>query len=406
MTERRYKLVIVAPTCFYYQVSLFQKLAQHPRFNLVVYFCSDEALDAEDAMKMYKVDASWGYDTDLLEGYEYEFLKNYSPDPSYLKWPHGLMNIGIVNEIRKNRPDAVILMSWMNFTWWAAIIASKLCNVPFFYLTDANIEGEMNGARWKSWVKRVLLGKIIFNWASGFLCAGIANRKLYEFYDVPDRKLIPFAYSWGYEPLLEASAGLKARKKNLREELGIPKDKLVILYSGRLSSEKNPFLLLDAYRSVRSTDKALVFVGDGDLRDDMERYSTENGLENVFFCGFQGRTDIPKYFASADVLVLPSQRETWGMVINEALCLGLPVIASDQVGAVHDLVWHEENGYVFRSGDVNELSGYLNEVLDLPEDQRMAMGNRSLEIITDWMNRDLCDSLAGFFDSLSTPSNG
>ena len=312
VSERRYKLLIVAPTCFYYQVSLFRRLAEHSRFDLRVYFCSDEALRARDVQKMYKVEVPWGDESELLDGYDYQFLKNYSPSPSYLKWPYGLVNIGIINEIRKHRPDAVVLMSWMNFTWWAAIIASKFYNVPFFYLTDANIEGEMSGARWKSWVKRFLLAKGIFSWASGFLCAGIANRKLYEYYGVPDRKLIPFAYSWGYEPLLDASSDLRAKKEELRDELGIPKDKFVILYSGRLSPEKSPFHILDAYKSVNSADKALVFVGDGELRQAMQDYVEEHDFQSVYFCGFQDRNEIPKYFASADVLVLPSRRGDLG----------------------------------------------------------------------------------------------
>ena len=93
------------------------------------------------------------------------------------------------------------------------------------------------------------------------------------------------------------------------------------------------------------------------------------------------------------------------MVINEALCLGLPVIASDQVGAAKDLVQHGDNGYIFSYGDVGELADYLNLLISLPEDQRSAMGERSLEIITNWTNRNLCDSLAEFFDSLPVSAN-
>ena len=87
LNKPRYKVTIIAPTCFYYQVALFRQLAVHPRIDLTVYFCSEEALHAQDVQKMYKSDGRWGGETELLEGYTYKFLRNYSPSPSYLQCP-------------------------------------------------------------------------------------------------------------------------------------------------------------------------------------------------------------------------------------------------------------------------------------------------------------------------------
>ena len=151
--KTRYKLAIVAPTCFYYQVALFRQLASHPRIDLTVYFCSDEALHARDVNEMYHVDEKWGDESELLAGYRHKFLPNWSPTPSYLKWPYGLMNFSIWKEIKNNKPDFIILMSWMNATWWVAIAACLLYKVPFLYMTDANVQAEMVGPRWKRWLK-------------------------------------------------------------------------------------------------------------------------------------------------------------------------------------------------------------------------------------------------------------
>ena len=84
-TKSQFKVAIIAPTCFYYQTALFRELAAHPRIDLTVYFCSDEGLVAKDVQEMYKVDKQWGVDDELLRGYEYKFLRNYAPQPSYLK---------------------------------------------------------------------------------------------------------------------------------------------------------------------------------------------------------------------------------------------------------------------------------------------------------------------------------
>ena len=95
--KTKYKVAIVAPTCFYSQVSLFRKLAEHPRIDLMVYFCSDEALFARDVRHMYGTDSRWENEDTLLTGFNFKFMRNYSPMASYLKWPLGLVNLGIWN---------------------------------------------------------------------------------------------------------------------------------------------------------------------------------------------------------------------------------------------------------------------------------------------------------------------
>ena len=131
-TKSRYKVGIVAPTCFYYQSDLFRELAVHPKIDLAVYFCSEEGLSGQDIRDMYNVDSQWSRADELLQGYQSKFLKNYAPQPSYLKWPFGLINFGILKEIILGRPDALILMSWMNPTWWMALATCVLMRIPFF----------------------------------------------------------------------------------------------------------------------------------------------------------------------------------------------------------------------------------------------------------------------------------
>lgn len=395
-----YKVAIVAPTCFYYQVDLFRKLAAHPRIDLTVYFCSDESLRARDVQEMYHADDKWGDESELLAGYQHKLLPNCSPSPSYLKWPYGLMNFSVWKEIRENRPDVVVLMSWMNVTWWIAILACLRYRIPFLYMTDANVQAELVGPRWKRWVKKLILGGGVFKLAAGFLCAGTANRLLYQFYGVPQEKLVPFAYSWGYEAHLEAWEELRPHRKQLRAELGIPDGNFVILYCGRLSSEKRIFDLLEAHGRLDCRHKTLAIVGDGELRKTLQDYTAEHQLDSVRFFGFQNRNEIKKYYAIADLLVLPSSRETWGIVVNEAMCFALPVIASDQVGAARDLIRNGYNGFNYPPGDVQALAARLQQLVEMPEEARLLMGMRSHERIKRWMDRDLAQSLDQYLDWL------
>ena len=92
--------------------------------------------------------------------------------------------------------------------------------------------------------------------------------------------------------------------------------------------------------------------GTSTLRHSLQDYVNRLGADSVYFFGFQNRDQIAKFYAVSDLLVLPSVRETWGIVVNEAMCLGLPVIVSNQVGAGMDLVANGQNGYrVSTDGD-------------------------------------------------------
>ena len=398
--HEKFKVAIIAPTCFYYQVDLFRELDLHPKIDLKVYFCSDEALDGGDIRRQFKTDHNWGEEESLLEGYEYQFLKNYSPFPSYLKWPFGLLNIGIWSELRKKKPDAVVLMSWMNPTWWLAIIACLMYKIPFFYLTDSNVQTEPNKPRLISWAKQLALGKFLFKAASGFLSAGETNKQMYQYYGVPEGKLIPFAFSWGYQRLRDVADEYKAKKSLLRNELGIPENDFVALYCGRLSYEKNPDLLLKAFHGIDRKGKSLIYVGDGILRSSMEDYVKENEVDSVRFFGFQNRVQIPKYYAVADALILPSRREATGGVINEAMAFGLPVIISDQVGFGVDFVIHGTNGYIFPVENSDELGKYIQQISDLPNDVMQAMGVKSQKIMDDWLSRDLPENLIQYLEQM------
>ena len=393
--KHSYKIAIVAPTCFYYQVALFRRLAADPRIDLMVYYCSDEALQAQDVLRMYRTGRVWGDEHELLIGYSHKFLPNYTLRPSYLKWPFGLMNFGVWAEVRKNRPSAVILMSWMNVTWWVLIAACLMFKVPFLYMTDANGYGHEKAPRWKKWVKNAFLGKFVFRQAAGFLCAGTANMQYYAYLGVPDSKLFPFAYSAGYEAMLQASVELSDSRTRLRKEQGIAESNLVILYCGRLSKEKALFDLLQAFHTIQPQhpEVILAFVGDGDQRKALENRVAELNLQSVRFLGFQNRKEIAKYYVTADALVLPSFRETWGIVVNEAMCFGLPVIVSDQVGASDDLVFPGYNGFRFPSGDVEALGSCIKTLVELPKEERLAMGRRSLDLAKAWIQRDLPGAL-------------
>jgi len=158
----------------------------------------------------------------------------------------------------------------------------------------------------------------------------------------------------------------------------------VILFVAKMMPRKNPFVLLKAFQNIRRNIPAqLVFVGDGVQLIDLKKYAEENSISNVLFAGFKNQSQLPEYYAVADIFVLPSNEETWGLVINEAMNFELPIITTDKVGASIDLIKHGKNGYIYPANDGKMLEEYLAKLL-LNSKIRDKMGKTSKTIINNW----------------------
>ena len=130
-------------------------------------------------------------------------------------------------------------------------------------------------------------------------------------------------------------------------------------------------------------------MGDGSLRTRMQTIIEERRIESVYQVGFKNRKDIGEFYALADMFVLPSHKETWGIVVNEALCFELPIIVSDQVGSAVDLVIPEGNGYTFPAADTLQLTDKIERMMNQTDENLLKMKHRSRDLITQWLNRDL-----------------
>jgi len=387
VNKSQYKIAIVSPTPFYYHVPLYRKLARAPEINLTVYYCSDETLRGEEVKRMYRAKGQMVNEEELLSGYNFKFLKNYSPFPSYMRWPFGLINLGIWREIKEGKYDMVILQAWANLTWWIAFFACLKFNTPVFFMTDTNILSDLQKSRLKIGLRKILLGKFIFKRTTGFFVSGKANKQFYKAYGVAERKMLKLPHWWGYEELLLKVQQLKPEREKLRDSFNIRKTDLVILYAGRFAKEKGLFDLIDAFSKVVLQEKKLFFVGDGPIRHQLEGRVKQLKLKEIYFTGFQRREILFKFYTMADALVLPSREEPWGMVVAEATSFSLPVITSSMVGAALDLIKDGYNGFIFPAGDSKKLASCIEKLINLPENERLIFGQRSFEMINEWVKK-------------------
>ncbi|OGF67039.1 MAG: hypothetical protein A2Y62_10820 [Candidatus Fischerbacteria bacterium RBG_13_37_8] len=379
MKKKIFKLAFLLSHPIQYFSPLLEKITLHPDIDLTVYYCS-----LEGAREMIDVEfnevVKW--DIALLNNYKYKRLRNYSLIPSTHKKPLGLVNVGIIWEIFNGKYDAIIIHGWNYVTAWLAYITSILLRNPLFIRGDSSLYFELLKPSWKLLIKKLIF-RILFKFVYGFLVVGSSNAKFYSYYGVPKSKMFWTPFAVDNDRFTKKYDELFSKKMETKKQLGIPHKKVVLLFCAKLINRKNPIDVLMAYEKVRYEDKALVFLGEGNLRKQLEEYAKSKGIENVFFTGFINQSQLPYYYLSSDIVVLPSIIEPWGLVVNEAMCFHLPIIVSNHVGCHPDLIKHGENGFVYTSGDTNELTLYL-EKLFTQKELREKMGEKSYEIIKEW----------------------
>lgn len=385
--NKKKRIAVITSHPIQYQAPLFKKIVENGSLELNVYFCWDREGKSNSIDEEFGQSVKW--DIPLITGYQSVFLRNYSPKPSSRFF--GQINPGIVANIWKNKYDAVFVFGWNSFTNWLVFLTCFLLGTPVLLRGENPLNQEQFKAFWKIKIKKIVLGGL-FRRISAFLYIGKENKEFYKFYGVDDKKLFFAPYAVDNGRFMVAGQRLRAEGKALREKMDISEDTVVILFSGKLISKKRPADLVRAFELLNDghliQDVTLLFVGDGELRPELEVYVSEKKIMNVKFLGFKNQTEMPEIYAVSDILVLPSETgETWGLAVNEAMCFGIVPVVSDAVGCGKDLVHQGTNGFVFKLGDVNGLSSYLSNLINNKE-RRSIFGNRSLEIVSEY-NYDL-----------------
>jgi glycosyltransferase involved in cell wall biosynthesis len=350
----------------------------------VVYF-TDHTLGGLD--KQFGVNLVW--DVPLLEGYNYVFLKNYSWKPAVSGSFFGLVNFGVVNYLIKRKPDCIIIHGWGYFSNILLLISAKLLGIKVLLRSESPISSEINRSKLNFLAKRFILSL-----CSGFLYIGKENKAFYNFFGICEKNLFFAPYCVDNNRFLEAKSNFSNIEDNIRSKLKIPYDHKVILYCGKLIKKKRPFDVLRSLDRIGSHKVSIIYVGTGVLEKELKGHVNRKNLSNVYFAGFVNQSSLFKYYMSADMFVLPSTfGETWGLVVNEAMLHSLPIIISNHVGCVPDLVREGINGFSYDCGNIDQLAEKINHLCSLDQEQLALMGAKSLEII---INYSFDEVLEGF----------
>jgi glycosyltransferase involved in cell wall biosynthesis len=276
--------------------------------------------------------------------YDYEVLFNTSLDQVKL-WPR---TKALLKKVHSYRPDVLNLTGWYDPAQWVLLFYAKLIGIKIIISNESNVRDHVRMGV-KERFKQFLLGR-----ANGFFCFGKSSAAYLEKLGIKPSQILTQKAA-----VVDNEVILAHYRKAIVERDSRKKAKNWALYNfifvGRLIPPKNLPLLLDAFTeiSAEAPEWRLVLLGEGEQKDELQRLAQNN--KNIRFEAGVPWYEVAEYLALADVLVLPSESEPWGLVVNEAMICGLPVLVSETSGCVDDLVRVGQNGFTFNPHQKTDL---------------------------------------------------
>lgn len=349
------RLAVVVSHPIQYYAPLFRALAA--RCDLTVFYCVQMTPQQQAAAGF---GTAFDWDVDLLSGYRSKLLRNVSRTP-------GAEHFGdcdtpdIGNWLRAGRFDALLVVGWHLKSYLQATLAAKRLGLPVLVRGDSHLETPRSALKRHA---KAIINPVFLRLFDGALYVGTKSREFYEHYHYPAYRLFHSPHCVDND-WFAARATVEARRQ-LRQACGIDDDTHVVLFAGKLVPFKRPLDVVAAVCRARAAGRKIdvMVAGSGALEDDMRRHAVELGVP-LHPLGFRNQTEMPAAYAAADALMLPSN-ETWGLVANEALACGRPVIVSQACGCAPDLAADGKAGRVTPVGDIEAIAGAIASMIEHP----------------------------------------
>lgn len=350
------RLAILASHPIQYYAPLFRELANHIDLHV---FYADTSTPEQQAAAGFGTGFEW--DIDLTSGYSHSFLNNVAKVPSTSSFS-GCDTPEVGARLREGQFGAVLATGWHLKSMLQGIWHAKRQGMQVLVRGDSHLDTPRGAL--KSAVKS-LSYPLLLRVFDACLYVGKRNRAYYEHYGVEQARLFHSPHCVDNARFRDgASAEARA---SLRQRLGVGSDEKLVLFSGKLLPFKRPLDVVDALAQVRrgGLNASLVVAGSGPLEDEMRVRAQTQGVP-LYFLGFQNQSAMPAAYAASDVMVLPSDQETWGLACNEALACGRGIVVSDRVGCGPDLAADNRVGQMFPMGNINEFAMCLERSLIAP----------------------------------------
>lgn len=312
------------------------------------------------------------------------------PDPAEHQYPYELLypsaleDVGFLAKIskiipilRRFKPQVVNLTGYYDPAMWVVMLYCRCAGIKLVMSNESTAQ-DHHRSGWKESIKRFLVSQF-----DGFFCFGTPSVAYLQTLGVPIERIFVrnAAVIDDHRIQLEHK---QAKVNFLNTQRDLELKPLNFIYTGRLISPKNLPTLIRAFAAAKNQSKdtrwGLILLGEGDQKEALERLAREEQIPDIRFLPGVAWYEVPRFLALANVYVLPSTSEPWGLVVNEAMVCQMPVLVSERCGCATDLVVPGENGFRFAPTNTADLSGKLAWFIrhEAALDQ---MGARSADII-------------------------
>lgn len=356
------RLTVAATHPVQYLSPWFRHLAaRHPELALTVLY----ATRPTPAQQGVGFGEAFEWDLPLEEGYRSRVVRpaRSGDDVGHARL-FGLDVPEMTAALDETRPDVVLLAGWHSVTQLRALWHCRRRGVPVIYRGDSNLASGPRGLLRPAWAART---RFLLAQFSAYLAVGRRARAYLAHFGAPAHRIFQSPHAVDNASFAQAAAAHRTAQGRAaaRRTLGVPEDAFVVAFVGKLEEKKRPADLVDAVAQLGS-GVHLLFVGAGPEAEALRAQVARLGVRATF-AGFLNQSALPRAYAAADCLALPSDaRETWGLVANEALACGVPIVVSEAAGCAPDLVVTDpalgQTGEMHPLGDTAALAAALGRL--------------------------------------------
>ncbi len=341
-----------------YFTPLWQELSLRPGVELQVFYFSRQGLErTRDA----EFGVSFAWNIDLLAGHRHQFLPRQWPTKDPAAYGTRALNRGFATVLGEGW-DVVFVSGYTHLNNWLIAAECARRGLPMICYADTNPRTDLGKPLAKRLAKQAVI-RAFASRMSAFVVAGGQTRGYLARYGVAPESVFvcPYAVDVARFRAAVEQAGREGMSA-VRRAWGVADSARVVMFCGKLVARKRPLDVLRACLRLNRTDVVPVFVGEGELRAELER----EGAGKAVLTGFVNQAEMPVVLATADVIVLSSDFEPYGMVVAEAQCLGVPAVVSDACGCwgPQAVVDDGGSGFVYPTGDVQALADRIARILD------------------------------------------
>jgi glycosyltransferase involved in cell wall biosynthesis len=388
IAPRLMRIAVVNSHPIQYFAPLYAYLNAVPDIEMTALYLSDSSIRGGKDVGFGR-EVRW--DLDLLAGYPSVFVGK----ASRYREPGGFWSLiapQVWKELRSGRYDVVWLHGHNYAANIIALLAAKTARIPVMMRGETHLGLPCGGI--KSKLRRVMMGGL-YRLCDRLLAIGSANAAFYRAMGVSDQKIFTVPYAVDNERFIQGASLSDSQKASIRRRYQIPIEPLAVLYAAKFAHRKRPLDLLMAVQQLNSQVNhpfCVIMAGSGELERELRDFCAQQKLENVIFAGFINQSELPALYGASDIFVLPSEREPWGLAVNEAMCASLPIVVSSEVGCVADLVHDGVNGFTPMVGDIDGLTRALRTLIQ-DKELRQRQGQASLKRIRQWGFRQCLDGI-------------